>query len=221
LISARPIKYGGRTTGRVDGIPIETLNTVFERTSTAMLLIDGDRRFRDCNEAACEALGRTRDELLELHSEDVLAPERLPLLEARWQELIAKGRSSGRTLLLNGDGAKVKAYHLSVANFVPGRHLAVIVPVDSDQEGLDWLLEEDGAGSDGSGDAPERAPLTPREREIITLLALGLTGEEIADKLVISPETVRIHVRNARRRLGAKTRAHAVALAIKGGQIEL
>jgi DNA-binding CsgD family transcriptional regulator len=186
-----------------------------------MLLLDDDRRYTDCNDAACETLGRTRDELIGLRSEDILAPERLPLLEARWNELIHKGRTSGRTLLLDGDGAKVKAYHLSVANFVPGRHLAVIVPVDSNQEGLDWLLEENGQRADGSGDAPERVPLTPREREIVTLLALGLTGEEIAEKLVISPETVRIHVRNARRRLGAKTRAHAIALAIKGGQIEL
>ena len=63
--------------------------------------------------------------------------------------------------------------------------------------------------------------LTPREREVITMLALGDTGAEIAEKLFISPETVRIHVRNARGRLGARTRAHAIALALRDGEIEL
>lgn len=67
-----------------------------------------------------------------------------------------------------------------------------------------------------------RAPvLTPREREILSFLADGLTGEEIAERLVLSPETIRTHVRNAMRKLGAKTRVHAVALAFESGEVEL
>ena len=60
--------------------------------------------------------------------------------------------------------------------------------------------------------APSQARLSPREREILGLLSEGLTGQAIAGRLFLSPETVRTHIRNATRKLGAKTRVHAVAL---------
>jgi DNA-binding NarL/FixJ family response regulator len=59
------------------------------------------------------------------------------------------------------------------------------------------------------------AKLSPREREILELLAEGLTGEEVASRLHLSPETVRTHVRNATGKLGAKTRVQAVALVVR------
>jgi two-component system response regulator DevR len=61
--------------------------------------------------------------------------------------------------------------------------------------------------------------LTSREREILQLLAGGLTGERAAELLFLSPETVRTHIRNAMRKLGANTRVHAVALALSVGEI--
>jgi len=70
-------------------------------------------------------------------------------------------------------------------------------------------------GDAGSG----RIPLTKREREILGLLAEGLSGAQIAGELVLSPETVRTHVRNAMTKLGASTRSQAVALALKGQEI--
>jgi GAF domain-containing protein len=51
------------------------------------------------------------------------------------------------------------------------------------------------------------------------MLAEGLSGAAIADRLVLSPETVRTHVRNAMDKLGASTRSQAVALALEEGQI--
>jgi DNA-binding NarL/FixJ family response regulator len=57
--------------------------------------------------------------------------------------------------------------------------------------------------------------LTDREREVLALLATGMTGEQAAEALFLSPETIRTHVRNAMRKLGAKTRVHAVALALR------
>jgi DNA-binding NarL/FixJ family response regulator len=64
-----------------------------------------------------------------------------------------------------------------------------------------------------------RKRLSPREREIMGLLSQGLSGEEVASRLFLSPETVRTHVRNAMGKLGAATRAHAVALALQHGEI--
>lgn len=61
--------------------------------------------------------------------------------------------------------------------------------------------------------------LTPREREILHLVAQGLTGEAIAKRLFIAPETVRTHLRNSSTKLEARTRAHAIAIALRQGEI--
>lgn len=54
--------------------------------------------------------------------------------------------------------------------------------------------------------------LSPREREVLGLLADGLQGPEIAQRLFLSLETVRTHIRNAVGKLGARTRVQAAAL---------
>jgi DNA-binding NarL/FixJ family response regulator len=62
----------------------------------------------------------------------------------------------------------------------------------------------------------ERLPqLTKREREVLRLLADGLSNEEIGKRLFLSPETVRTHVQKAMRRLEADTRTQAVAVALR------
>jgi DNA-binding NarL/FixJ family response regulator len=67
--------------------------------------------------------------------------------------------------------------------------------------------------------APSRAPLSKREREIMDLLAEGLTGEQVAEHLFLSAATVKTHIRNAMGKLEATTRVHAVALGLRDGQI--
>jgi DNA-binding NarL/FixJ family response regulator len=57
--------------------------------------------------------------------------------------------------------------------------------------------------------------LTARERDILRLIADGLTNEQVARQLYLSPETVRTHVRKAMRKLDADTRTQAVATAIR------
>jgi DNA-binding NarL/FixJ family response regulator len=66
-----------------------------------------------------------------------------------------------------------------------------------------------------------RRGLTTREREVLTLLARGYTGEEVARQLQVSGETVRAHVRNSVTKLHARTRLHAVVLALQRGEISL
>ena len=61
--------------------------------------------------------------------------------------------------------------------------------------------------------------LSKREREIMDLLAQGLTGEQVAEKLYLSPETIKTHIRNAMSKLEAHTRVHAVAIALRQGFI--
>ena len=59
--------------------------------------------------------------------------------------------------------------------------------------------------------------LTPRQLEILGLVAQGATDNEIAFQLVISAQTVSVHVRAIRRAFGARSRSQAVALAIQRG----
>ncbi len=65
------------------------------------------------------------------------------------------------------------------------------------------------------------AVLSPREKEVMALLAEGLTGRQIAERLVISPATVRTHVENVMEKLEARTRVHAIAMALRQGLIEI
>lgn len=70
--------------------------------------------------------------------------------------------------------------------------------------------------------ATARVPqLSPREREIMHLMAEGLTAEAIANQITVSVETVRTHVRNVIRKLQARNRVHAIALALERGEIAL
>jgi DNA-binding NarL/FixJ family response regulator len=62
--------------------------------------------------------------------------------------------------------------------------------------------------------------LTPREREILQLLADGMSNADVATKLFISQETVKSHVRHILAKLEADTRTQAVAIALREAMID-
>ena len=64
-------------------------------------------------------------------------------------------------------------------------------------------------------------PLTPREFEVLGLLALGLTNREIAGRLFISERTVKFHVSSLMHKLGAENRTETVTIAAQRGLIQL
>ncbi len=119
------------------------------------------------------------------------------------------------------------------ANVLPGRHLSFIMP----RLGQSPAVEDHGEDNAVHGRVKvvhreagwmrivardvRRLPLTEREREVLGLVAGGLRGGEIAKHLTLSPETIKSHVRNAMTKLAAHTRAHAVAIGLTTGQIEI
>jgi DNA-binding NarL/FixJ family response regulator len=67
---------------------------------------------------------------------------------------------------------------------------------------------------------PAVASLTEREREVVALVAAGLSNDEIAAELVVSPLTAKTHVSRAMIKLGARDRAQLVVLAFENGLAE-
>ena len=61
------------------------------------------------------------------------------------------------------------------------------------------------------------AGLTPREREILTLVASGLSNDDIAERLVISPATAKTHINRTMMKLNARDRAQLVIIAYQTG----
>lgn len=73
----------------------------------------------------------------------------------------------------------------------------------------------------GLGSVLTENPLSARERECLIWLCAGLRVAMIADKLSLSNSAINLYIANAKRKLGAKTREHAIARAIISGEITL
>lgn len=91
---------------------------------------------------------------------------------------------------------------------------------------VDALLDAIRSSSDGPDRPVTPTPaiggaLTGREREVLGLLADGRSTDEIVERLVLSPHTVRNHIRSVLAKLGAHSRLEAVAIAARAGLIRL
>ena len=86
---------------------------------------------------------------------------------------------------------------------------------------LDKLSALMSNGDTGPESDPAQFTLTPREREILALLANGARNKDIAEALFISERTVKVHVTSLMQKLDANTRTEAVAKAIQRGLISL
>jgi DNA-binding NarL/FixJ family response regulator len=83
------------------------------------------------------------------------------------------------------------------------------------------LIDEFAAQPLPTAPSPERlTTLTPREREVMALAAVGLSNVDIAERLVISPATAKTHVSRAMVKLGARDRASLVTIAYESGLVQ-
>ena len=195
------------------------LRTALERSQHPMLIADDQRRWVTGNLAACDLLGIAREEIPWRTMDDFTPPDERKKLEETWAAFLSAGGAEGWYQLYVPDRGSVPVEFSATANVLPARHLSVFIPAvgASDEQAGDLTRERAWAPVVKEGDA--RLLLTDREREVMTLVASGLQSGDIAEFLVLSPETVKSHVHNALEKLGAHTRAHAVAIALVTGQI--
>jgi LuxR family maltose regulon positive regulatory protein len=90
--------------------------------------------------------------------------------------------------------------------FVEARDELLNLIDQAGRDGFDWLLD----AIQGNGKQVEGPVLTRREREILQLLAMGLSNQEMAEKLVIAEGTLKRHVANLYQKLGVHNRTQAI-----------
>jgi DNA-binding NarL/FixJ family response regulator len=81
------------------------------------------------------------------------------------------------------------------------------------------LIEEYASRAKEPGPSPQLALLTEREREVMALVGAGLSNEEIAERLFMSPATAKTHVSRSMVKLGARDRAQLVVFAYESGLV--
>ena len=188
---------------------------LFVRSLNPMLIADDERRYVDANAAACLFLRQPREEICKLRIDDLTPPEARAGMDAMWADFL-RGDYSGPGMftpweLHMPDGTSVAVDLSSTPHFRPGRHLAIIM-FPAAQEINERLRQ---------AQAPASDVLTTREREILTLVALGNTGVQIGAQLFLSPSTVQTHMVNTLIKLGAKNRAHGITIALQTGELDL
>jgi DNA-binding CsgD family transcriptional regulator len=186
----------------------DVLWAFMDSAPVALLAADDDRHILRVNPRWSDLTGYEADASQAMRIDDLLAPESRPGIEMRWTDLLGTGLATARIVILRPDHVRVSMRYGGFANGLAGVHVAAC------------LAEP---GQDARALRPARArragQLTRREQESLRLVAMGMTTTAAADQLGISPETVRTHVRNAMNKLGARTRAQAIAVAMRDGEI--
>jgi PAS domain S-box-containing protein len=186
----------------------EVLWTFVDTAPVPLLAADDERRILRVNERWSLLTGYDAQAIDGSRIDDILAQESRPGIEMRWKDLLSAGLATARVVLMRPDGGRLAVRYGAFANVIAGVHVCA------------YLAEP---GQDPRAVRPARArragQLTRREQESLRLVAMGLTTTAAADQLGISPETVRTHVRNAMNKLGARTRAQAIAVAMRDGEI--
>ena len=216
-----------------------TAAAALDAIDEGVLVQDSETHVVYANRAASELLGVDREELRgrsELPTPSECLSESGEALPERWPgaEALRTGRPQRPRVmgLLRPDGGmrwvRVSARPIGRSVLTSLLDITALRNAEEDAATLASRLSGDrrakGANGNGNGNRPRatasgKGVLSPREHQVVELLASGNTGEEVAERLGISPATVRVHVRNATGKLGASTRTQAVAIAVARGEV--
>jgi DNA-binding CsgD family transcriptional regulator len=174
-----------------------------------MVIADDGRRYVAANPAACLLLRLPEEEVLRRTIEDLTPPENRSQVGPMWETFVREGTQRGTFDLLMPDGPKVRVEYSATANVEPGRHLSIFVFPPGNRDRLP------------RDSSPARTLLTEREREVLGMIAMGMSSSWIAAALGVASSTVETHVRHCLDKLGARNRAHAIALGLRANEISL
>lgn len=181
----------------------------FERSKNAMAVLDADRILLAINPALEESFGYPAAQLIGRRADVFLAPDDWKRADAEWTHVLRSDRVVNVREVRRSDGRHVRVQGAAIREIVTGRNLVLFVVID---ERLKPVERSDEGSADG-------ARLTRRELEIVTAVAMGRRVNEIAGDLGIAPVTVHTHLRNAMRKLGARSQAQLVAIAFARGLV--
>ena len=182
--------------------------TAFKQSKNPMALVDEDRRHVDANAAYLRLLGRSRDQVVGTHLWDFVAGGPL-FTPSQWKAALAAHRFHGEADVICADGNHVSVQWAGATEVATGQRLVLFVALSTSRWGGSFRRSVEIDHHPGE--------LSRRELEIVRLIARGESGPEIAAELHIAHDTVRTHVRNAMKKVGARSRAHLVAKVLGEG----
>ena len=153
----------------------------------------------------------------------------LAALVAQCGHEVVEAAASPDAVLTDGTDAFTTAPVVAIG--AADEEIAGLLPVNADAAQIDAALRAVAAGltvraqprrDENFGPLTEEAPvlLTPREIEVLSVLSNGLSNKAAARHLGISPHTVKFHIESLFRKLGASSRAEAVAKGLKRQIVE-
>jgi len=182
----------------------------FTRSRNAMVLLDDQRCHVEVNGAYLALIGYQRRELIGRPVYQLLAHGPLATTQ-QWEAALAQRQFTGQAEIVGAGGQHVMVEFAGHPELVTGRRLVLFVVLRTARAGR--TLPEPASSP------TETRALSSRELDVVRLLALGLTGPEVAEELQLAHNTVRTHVRNAMAKSGARSRAQLVARAVGEGTV--
>jgi PAS domain S-box-containing protein len=221
-----PVSTGGQATSPAESRRGERRPPVSGATQQAVLtraalwapwplaVTDAAGNILAANEAAASLLGYSRSEFQTLHILDTCPHDRDSAASEALEELARTGVLSGVGPARRRDGAHVIVRYAGRKLEVEGHVLYVFCsfPVR--------VIDNSSTPQARGGTSPRQAKISEREREILLLVGDGYENDQIARRLHLSVNTVKTYMQRALMKLGAHSRAHAIALAIRRGLID-
>jgi DNA-binding CsgD family transcriptional regulator len=188
---------------------VDQVQLICQTALDAIVLVDDSRRFIRVNRSATRLYRTPAAELLARRLDDFSAREHEGILADLWAKFQRDGTQWGHYELLRGDGTRTMVEYRACWDFDDGQHLIAVREI-AGRAGLEGALWARRA----------RMGLSPRELQVLQLVAEGKPAPEIGELLFVSPGTVKTHLKNIYGKLGARDRASAVAEALRRGLIE-
>jgi PAS domain S-box-containing protein len=176
----------------------------FKRSDNPMLLLNRDRIVIAVNPAFSARAGYPPDEVVGRSALNFIPPDQQPRADEEWARVLRTGSLTFERSWLHRNGSRID---VEVA--------AHVVKIEAQDVVLVVVMERSPTDADPSGPGARRqhGPVTQRELQVLTRIAMGERLPEVAKALYISPATVRTHVRNLMEKLGAHSQAQLVAIA--------